>query len=128
MARCLSTGFRFATLVPNEWYFTTVKAVNGAGLEEADTSDGQQYLPITVGIEEFLKQSIYPNPTTGIVNLPQINDLKWQLFDATGRLVARGSNEKQINLRAFGLSKQVYTLRLITNNFHTSFKIVHLEN
>ena len=116
------------SLVPNEWYFTTVKAVNGAGLEEADTSDGQQYLPITVGIEEFLKQSIYPNPTTGIVNLPQINDLKWQLFDATGRLVARGSNEKQINLRAFGLSKQVYTLRLITNNFHTSFKIVHLEN
>src|SRR5690606_40468497 len=57
-------------LVPNDWYYTTVKAVNGAGLEEADTSNGQQYIDITVGMEELIRQSVYPNPTTGIINLP----------------------------------------------------------
>lgn len=115
-------------LVPNNWYYTTVKAVNGAGLEQATTSNGQQYIDITVGIEEFMRQSVYPNPTTGIVNLPQIKNLKWQLFDATGRLVTEGSGERQIDLRTFGFTEQVYRLSFLTNHKAVSIPLVYIGN
>lgn len=115
-------------LTPNQWYYTTVKAVNGAGLEEADTSDGQQYIDITVGIEEFMEQSVYPNPTTGIVNLPQIENLRWQLFDATGRLVGEDTGATAIDLETLGLSEQTYSLRLIADDAQTTIKLVYLKN
>lgn len=114
-------------LTPNEWYYTTVKAINGAGLEEADTSDGQQYIDITVGIEEFMRQSVYPNPTTGIVNLPQVENLSWQLFDATGRMLANGSGEKQIDLNSLNLPEQVYLLRLLTDENEVSIRLIFQE-
>ncbi|MGB0369030.1 MAG: T9SS type A sorting domain-containing protein, partial [Flavobacteriales bacterium] len=115
-------------LTPNEWYYTTVKAVNGAGLEESDTSDGQQYIDITVGIEELNALSVYPNPTTGLINLPQIEDLKWKLFDATGRLVANGSESRQIDLKALRLSEQTYTLKLLSADSQTVIKLVFLNH
>ena len=114
-------------LTNNQWYYTTVKAVNGAGLEEADTSDGQQYIDITVGIEELMQQSVYPNPTTGIVNLPQIENLTWQLFDAKGRMIAEGATEKQIDFRALRLAEQTYTLRLMSKDASTSVKLVYFD-
>lgn len=113
------------TLTPNAWYFTTVKAVNGAGLTEADTSNGQQYIDITVDVEELIERSVYPNPTTGIIHLPQIENLKWQLLDATGRKVAEGSGEKQIDLRAFGLCESVYLMQFSTDKTQTSLKLVY---
>jgi len=119
------------TLIPNDWYYTTVKAVNAAGLEEADTSNGQQYIGFTVGLETrltaSLQDAVYPNPTTGIVNLPQIDNLKWQLFDATGRLVAEGAGKKHIDLRELGLAEQTYSLKLLTNDSQTVMKLVFLK-
>ena len=114
-------------LTPNEWYYTTVKAVNAAGLEEADTSDGQQYIDITVSIEEFMEQSAYPNPTTGIINLPQIENLTWQLFDGTGRLVAEGSGEDKLDLRILELAEQIVSLRLLSNRHQKTLKISYLK-
>jgi len=119
------------TLTPNAWYYTTVKAVNDAGLETSVTSNGQQYIDITVGVETqliaSLRDAIYPNPTTGIVNLPQIHNLKWQLFDTTGRLVAEGNREKQIDLRKFGLTEQVYNLSLIDLNKVITLPLVYID-
>ncbi|TNF28069.1 MAG: T9SS type A sorting domain-containing protein, partial [Bacteroidetes bacterium] len=112
-------------LVPNDWYYTTVKAVNGAGLEQAETSDGQQYIDITVGIEELIRQSVYPNPTTGIINLPQIENLKWQLFDATGRKVSEGNEQLQIDLRTLALPESVYLLQLNTEQGRATVKLVY---
>ena len=121
----LGTSINIAyALTPNDWYYTTVKAVNGAGLEEADTSDGQQFVDITVGIGgdtetqsiASLRDAVYPNPTTGIVNLPQIENMKWELLDVTGRLVAKGSGEKQIDFRRLGLAEQVYNLSITVYN------------
>jgi len=120
------------TLTPNAWYYTTVKAVNDAGLETSVTSNGQQYIDITVGVETrliaSLRDAIYPNPTTGIVNLPQIDNLKWQLFDATGRLVAEGSGGNQIDLRAFGLAEQTYNLSFLTSDKMISFPLMYIKN
>ena len=124
----LSTSLNIPySLVANEWYYTTVKAINAAGLEEADTSDGQQYLPITVGVEERMMQSVYPNPTMGIVHLPQINGLKWELFDATGRLITEGSNQSAIDLNALGLAEQTFSLRLTTDQNQATLKLVYLK-
>ena len=114
-------------LTPNDWYYTTVKAINGAGLEEADTSDGQQYIDITVGIEELTRQSVYPNPTSGIVNLPQIENLNWQLFDATGRLIDIGVNQLAIDLSKYDLAEQVLLLQLISEESQTNLRLTYLK-
>lgn len=113
------------SLVPNDWYYTTVKAINGAGLEEADTSNGQQHIDITVGMEELIRQSVYPNPTTGIINPPQIDNLKWQLFDATGRKVSEGNGPSQIDLRTLDLSESVYLLQLNTEQSRATVKLIY---
>ena len=115
-------------LTPNQWYYTTIKAINAAGLEEADTSDGQQFIDITTDIDEHIRLSIYPNPTTGIVNLPQIENLKWQLFDATGRLVVNGNGIKQINLQQFGLTPSIYFLQLTVDEKTTTSRITFVKN
>ncbi len=114
-------------LTPNDWYYTTVKAVNAAGLEEADTSDGQQYIDITVGMEEFMQRSVYPNPTTGIINLPQVDNLKWQLFDAAGKSVAEGTEAKRIDLLNLGLSEGSYSLLLTNDQIRTAIKLIYLK-
>jgi hypothetical protein len=103
-----------------------VKATNNAGLESAAiVSNGQQYVPITVGIDELTLKTVYPNPTTGIVNLPQIENLKWQLIDATGRLVGEGFGEVTIDLRALDLSSNIYNLRLLFSDHVASMKIIY---
>ena len=82
-----------------------------------------------VGVKPSSKDAfrVYPNPTTGIVNLPQTEGLKWQLFDATGRLVAEGSGEGQVNLKDRGLAEQTYSLRLISEETLTILKLVFLN-
>ena len=114
-------------LTPNNWYYTTVKAVNAAGLEEADTSDGQQFIDITTNVDELMRQSVYPNPTTGIVNLPQIENLSWQLFDATGRLIGEGDGISTLDLNTFGASKNLYLLKLRFNDSESTIRLVHIE-
>jgi len=84
-------------------------------------------LPLGINQPTTSPLTIYPNPTTGIVNLPQIGNLKWQLFDATGRLVAEGSGGNQIDLRAFGLMEQVYLLKLKADRDETNVKLILLN-
>ncbi|MCB9205396.1 MAG: N-acetylmuramoyl-L-alanine amidase [Flavobacteriales bacterium] len=115
-------------LTPNQWYYTTVKAINGAGLEETETSDGQQFIDITTDVEELMRQSVYPNPTTGIVNLPQIENLKWQLFDARGRLVSEGNQEPQLDLSSIGLAENIYFLQLMAEEFNLTLKLVYQKD
>ncbi len=63
------------------------------------------------GVNRF---AVYPNPTRGQVNL-RIEDAarepaRYQVFDATGRIVAQGAYASQLEL---GLVAGVYTLRLL---------------
>ncbi|MCF8461394.1 MAG: T9SS type A sorting domain-containing protein [Flavobacteriales bacterium] len=84
-------------------------------------------LPLGIQQPSISKLTVYPNPTTGIVNLPQIDNLKWQLFDATGRLVAKGNEEKQIDFSKLGVAEQVYSLRLLTNESQSIVKLIYLK-
>jgi hypothetical protein len=99
-------------------------AITEAGWEA--TFEGQ-FTP--VGIDPSLTDdlTVYPNPTTGIINLPQIDNLKWQLFDATGRLIAEGADKKYIDLRELGLAEQTHSLKLLTNGSQTVIKLVFLK-
>jgi len=101
-------------LVPYQWYYAQLKAVNNAGLESAAVfSDGQQYVPLTVGIEELSSVPVYPNPTTGIVFLQNANGSMLEVLDATGRRIAFSKlTSDQIDLREMGVSEGVYLLRL----------------
>jgi hypothetical protein len=53
--------------------------------------------------------------------------LTWQLFDATGRLVAEGSGEKQLDIRTFKLAEQILSLRLQSNEHQKTLKISFLK-
>jgi N-acetyl-anhydromuramyl-L-alanine amidase AmpD len=99
-------------------------AITESGWEA--TFEGQ-FTP--VGIDPSLTDdlTVYPNPTTSIVNLPQIDNLKWQLFDATGRLIAEGAGKKYIDLRELGLAEQTYALKLLTNESQNVIKLVFLK-
>jgi hypothetical protein len=80
-----------------------------------------------VGIEEHLRHSVYPNPNSGIVHLPQVDNLSWELLDVTARVVSKGIRGKQIDLGALGLPEQTYTLRLMTEEIQTSIKLLYLK-
>ena len=84
-------------------------------------------LPLGIQQPSISQLTVYPNPTTGIVNLPQIDNLKWQLFDTTGRLVAEGSGDRQIDLQSLEISEQTYSLLLTSGENHTPINLVYLK-
>jgi hypothetical protein len=111
-------------LVPNDWYYTLVKATNNAGLESAAiVSNGQQYVPITVGIDELTLTTVYPNPTTGIIHLPQVVNLTWHLFDLQGKLLHSGSGTRFIDLKSLGLADEQYIIQLMNDQTSVVRKI-----
>lgn len=83
----------------------------------------------TVNIEESNLEdwNIYPNPTTGIVNLPQIDNLNWELFDATGRLLKTGNIDWQIDLNAFRIQPQTLFLRMTSDKNSKTFRLSYLK-
>lgn len=80
----------------------------------------------TVNIDEpnLEDWNVYPNPTTGIVNLPQIDNLNWELFDAAGRLLANGSNDLRIDFKSIVAKKGVYSVRLSIDDNQISKSIL----
>jgi hypothetical protein len=71
---------------------------------------------VPIGIEEAdapQKLKVYPNPTTGIVFLPNANGSMLEVMDATGRRIALSQlTSDRIDLRGMGVSEGVYLLRL----------------
>jgi hypothetical protein len=101
-------------LVPYQWYYAQLKAVNNAGLESAAvSSDGQQYVPLTVGVDEFSSLPAYPNPTTGIVFIPNATGSTLEVLDATGRRVALSKlTSDRIDLSTLVVADGIYLIRL----------------
>lgn len=65
--------------------------------------------------EENIDQNfnIYPNPTTGILNLSEFINSEYQIFDTQGRVVMTGNLKPQINVES--LSKGLYTIMINGN-------------
>jgi hypothetical protein len=71
---------------------------------------------VPIGIDEIAspeKMKAFPNPTTGIVFLPNANGSMLEVMDATGRRIALSQlTSDRIDLRGMGVSEGVYLLRL----------------
>lgn len=102
------------SLTPGQWYYFNIRAENGAGLTSApESSNGQM---VDFATSAFLPDNgslnVFPNPTTGIVFLPNANGRMLEVLDATGRRVAFAQlTSDRIDLRGMGLSEGVYLLR-----------------
>lgn len=79
------------TLVPNQWYYTSVKAENGAGLQNQPTvSDG--FIFVNLGEENVSEMGIrvYPNPASQQLYINGLNEneeysIQW--YDAKGSIL-----------------------------------------
>jgi len=84
----------------------------------------------TVGINTLVGDnsvSIYPNPTSGILNVTSISDATVQMFDVTGKEIlleasVNASKTQQINVS--NLANGVYFVKIFNNDFVTMKKIV----
>lgn len=71
--------------------------------------------------------SVFPNPTSGILNVTSISDATVELFDVTGKnvlLQASVSASKTEQINVSGLVNGVYILKISNNDFVTIKKVV----
>jgi hypothetical protein len=79
---------------------------------------------------------VFPNPTTGPVQLPagsfsNPDKAWWVILDSAGNLIARvpvSDPYRQVDLKQMGLAAGIYMLRLESKNYQTKFQQVVLSN
>ena len=113
-------------LIPYEWYYAQLKAVNNAGLETAPAiSNGQQYIALTVGLHETETMPLFPNPTTGIIHLPDAQGMMVEILDVTGRRVELLRNTSStVDLRTIVVSEGIYLLKASNGATEWTYKVV----
>jgi len=69
--------------------------------------------------------SVYPNPTTGILNISLNNSFTYEIYDLQGRVVLSGSSDEfttELNLDSF--SKGIYLVKVGSGNNTQTKKII----
>ena len=66
--------------------------------------------------------SIYPNPTTGIINLDPVPEGTYRLYNEIGRLMDQGKIQPRFDLSNF--DNGIYMLLLQTENESKYFKVI----
>ena len=66
--------------------------------------------------------SIYPNPTTGIINLEPVPEGTYRLYNEIGRLIDQGTIQPRFDLSNF--DNGIYMLLLQTENESKYFKVI----
>jgi N-acetyl-anhydromuramyl-L-alanine amidase AmpD len=101
-----------ASPIYNQVYHVSVRVVNGAGLENTFTSNGQRYLQGLGMDENELEQIVlYPNPATNKVSLKGVNGIvDYSLYDQYGKLIAQGTTTDTIVLS--DLAQGIYNVVL----------------
>src|SRR5690554_5224318 len=86
---------------------------------------------VSVEEEEFAEISVYPNPTTSVLNIvnpSNTSSLRIEMLDMNGRVVmvenSALNNATEATLTIDHLEKGIYTLRVYNNEGHKTFKIV----
>lgn len=135
----LSTTQTGLSLVSGQKYYAMVKAINGAGLmSDSTVSDGVLFLMPT-GIETLLNDAavtLYPNPVQETLHIAilsnKVQDASYTLFDNTGRQITPlyplnlypGANELKLDLKALGLAKGTYLLKVFAGGRELVKKII----
>ena len=65
---------------------------------------------------------IYPNPTTGIINLESVPEGTYRLYNEIGRLMDQGKIQPRFDLSSF--DNGIYMLLLQTENESKYFKVI----
>lgn len=112
-----STSAKAQTLYGNNGvYFVQLQTENGCGVSDTSFSYEVKGISIDEELTELIK--IYPNPTSGTINITdpnnEVNEVS--VFDMSGKqlsiVLLREGNSKRVNLE--GLAKGVYLLRIKT--------------
>jgi hypothetical protein len=75
----------------------------------------------SIETENINKYSVYPNPSTGIINIEGENILNINIFDCFGREVL-STKERQIDISS--LSDGVYTIMIVSENQKHTSKLI----
>jgi hypothetical protein len=103
------------------------------GITEYSDNQSATCTPVILGVEDHFstkKISVYPNPTTGIINLkvPQNEKIEFCIVNILGEVVSlklAGSNECSIDLSQF--PKGLYFLKATSNNIVVSTQKIALQ-
>lgn len=75
----------------DEFYYFTIRAINGAGLVKEQASDGFRLLePSTVGVDlkELIDVVVYPNPTRNVLNIETQTKIdEVNIYDSKGKKI-----------------------------------------
>jgi N-acetyl-anhydromuramyl-L-alanine amidase AmpD len=119
------------SLTPGQWYYFNIRAENGAGLTSAPESSNGQLVDFATSafLPDNGSLSIFPNPTTGIVFLPNANGSMLEVLDITGRRIAFSQlTSDRVDLRGMGVADGMYVLRASDMNGKTGIARVILTH
>lgn len=102
----------------DEWKVTWT---SGATMIDAYTKQEQMQADM-VGVETVTKSNldnvmVYPNPTTGIVNIKNVENSTISVYTITGNLVQTiENNDVNTSINLAGLAKGYYLVKIVTEN------------
>ena len=70
--------------------------------------------------------SIYPNPSTGIINLESANRVNYRVIDALGKVITSGSVEGSKSLNLSSAASGIYTLSIVDASGNVSSGIIQI--
>jgi len=117
-------------LVNGVTYYTSVYALNNAGLKSLVTSSNGQKIDITASLKPQINTvyfKLYPNPNSGIFTVELKNGLNKtiQVTDLTGRIVLEdNSSADKFNVDINTLANGVYYVKIISNNASSVLKVI----
>ncbi|MBI2722235.1 MAG: T9SS type A sorting domain-containing protein [Bacteroidetes bacterium] len=112
--------------------FKSDAGVNTFGFKAVKTCTAPTIVTYIQNNETFNEISIYPNPTTGDVNVYASNMKQVIMYDYTGRLIYSEKNiisdEKKLSLKKLNLSPGIYFLQItFSNNSALTRKIIYKD-
>lgn len=82
--------------------------------------------PTSIGDLANLGVSIYPNPSTGIINLESASRVNYRVIDALGKVITSGSVEGSKSLNLSSAASGIYTLSIVDASGNVSSGIIQI--
>lgn len=106
-----------SNLAVDEWYYFSLRAINGAGLIDSLSSNGFRILPTTIGLENYLIELpvLFPNPVAEEFTISWTKMIeKIEIYDAQGKLITtvNNINNNKVNLSSSKLSSGTYISKI----------------
>lgn len=103
----------------DQTYYISVRAINGAGLTQETTSDGQQLVEDSAALpEDWLKGiKIFPNPASDYISFENIPfEITIHLYSLDGKLILNESGVTNSTVHLPELANGMYNLMILKGN------------